>query len=341
MTKRIGDHHDHLQSGEIRNAIAHLVAGNPGSPVEGQWWYNTSTRTFNFRSNTANIVLGRLDQISAPTADVSLGSQKITSLAAGVAGTDAVNLNQLQDAIAGLAWKDSVRVATTANGTLTTAFANGQAVDGVTLATGDRILLKNQTTASQNGIYVVAASGAPTRATDADTATDIRGATVFVEEGTANAGALYTLSTDPPITIDTTALTFVQFGGATSYTAGGGIGLTGSQFFVTAGTGLTQDTDGISLTSPVTIALGGTNATDAAGAKTNLGFMTRYTTTIGGAATVTVTHNLNNLAVIVQVYDTATGAMEDVGVTATGVNAVDISFSYTPSAASKRVVVIG
>jgi hypothetical protein len=58
--------------------------------------------------------------------------------------------------VAGLSWKQAVRAATTANGTLATAYANGQAIDGVTLATGDRILVKNQTTASENGIYIVA-----------------------------------------------------------------------------------------------------------------------------------------------------------------------------------------
>lgn len=93
------------------------------------------------------------------------------------------------------ATKRTVRVATTANGTLATAYANGQTVDGVTLVTGDRILLKDQTTASENGIYVVAASGAPARAADMPTAFDAAGSVVVASgEGTANPLAIYICS---------------------------------------------------------------------------------------------------------------------------------------------------
>lgn len=131
--------------------------------------------------------------------------------------------------LTGLSWKQSVRAATTANGTLATAFANGQVVDGVTLATGDRILLKNQATGSQNGIYVVAASGAPTRATDADTNAELPTATVFVREGTTNADTQWTCTNDA-ITLGTTSVVFVQVAGAGTYSGGTGITLTGNQF---------------------------------------------------------------------------------------------------------------
>jgi hypothetical protein len=114
--------------------------------------------------------------------------------------------------LAGLSWKTAVRVVTTANGTLATAFANGQTVDGVTLATGDRILLKDQTTAADRGIYTVNATGAPTRATDADSGAELVNATVFVSEGTANADTQWTCTTNAPITLGTTGLTFVQSG---------------------------------------------------------------------------------------------------------------------------------
>ena len=115
----------------------------------------------------------------------------------------------------GLDVKQSVRVATTANGTLATAFANGQTVDGVTLATNDRILLKNQSTGSENGIYTVNASGAPTRATDFDANSEVTGgAFFFVEEGTVNADNGFALTNDGAITVGTTALTFTQFSGA-------------------------------------------------------------------------------------------------------------------------------
>ncbi|MBL8752279.1 MAG: hypothetical protein JNK15_03175 [Planctomycetes bacterium] len=104
-------------------------------------------------------------------------------------------------------WKQSVRVATTTNGTLATAFANGQTVDGVTLATGDRILLKAQSAAADNGIYTVNASGAPTRATDGNTGTKLVSAHVPVEQGSANADTVWVCTTNS-ITLGTTAQTW-------------------------------------------------------------------------------------------------------------------------------------
>jgi len=118
--------------------------------------------------------------------------------------------------VAGLSWKQAVRAATTAAGTLATSFENADVIDGVTLATGDRILVKNQATASENGIYVVAATGAPTRATDADAGAELVNATVYVSEGTTLADTQWTCSTNAPITVGTTSLSFAQL------TAGGG-----------------------------------------------------------------------------------------------------------------------
>jgi phage-related tail fiber protein len=97
--------------------------------------------------------------------------------------------------------KDAVLVATVVAGTLATSFANGQAVDGVTLTTGDRILIKNQSTGSENGIYTVNASGAPTRAVDCDVNSEMEDAVVWVSKGTANADTQWKMVTDGPITI--------------------------------------------------------------------------------------------------------------------------------------------
>lgn len=116
-------------------------------------------------------------------------------------------------------WKTAVRIATTANGTLATAYANGQTVDGVVLATGDRILLKNQTTGSENGIYTVNASGAPTRSTDSNTGALMLGAAVAIEEGTTNQDTTYLCTTNAPITIGSTSLTFATFGGSAGITS--------------------------------------------------------------------------------------------------------------------------
>lgn len=110
----------------------------------------------------------------------------------------------------GFQLKAAVRAATTANGTLASAFENGDTIDGVVLATNDRILIKNQTTLTENGIYTVNVSGAPTRSTDADTGAEILNASVLVLEGTLNAHVKYTNSTVGPITLGADDIVFVQ-----------------------------------------------------------------------------------------------------------------------------------
>lgn len=114
-------------------------------------------------------------------------------------------------ALAGLRWKTPVRAASTANGTLATAFENGDTLDGVVLATGDRILLKDQSAGAENGVYVVAASGAPTRATDADSSAELVSMAVMVEQGTANADKAFVCTNNATITVGTTALVYVAF----------------------------------------------------------------------------------------------------------------------------------
>lgn len=167
--------------------------------------------------------LNRLDQLAAPAADVSLASHKLINVIDPTGNQDAATKSYVDAAVLGLSWKASVRVATTVAGALATAFANGQTVDGVALATGDRVLVKNQAAGAENGIYVVAASGAPTRATDADSASDILQASVFVREGTVNADTQWTLTTNSPITIGATALTFTQLSTGATVSAGPGI----------------------------------------------------------------------------------------------------------------------
>jgi hypothetical protein len=144
----------------------------------------------------------------------------------------------------GLDVKASVRAATTANITL----SNTQTVDGVALAVGNRVLVKNQTTGSENGIYVVA-SGAWTRAADFDSNGEVTsGAFTFVEEGTVNADSGWVVSTDGAITVGTTAITFAQFSGAGQITAGNGLTKTGNTLDVGAGAGITVGADSVGLT---------------------------------------------------------------------------------------------
>jgi hypothetical protein len=125
-----------------------------------------------------------------------------------------------QEILDRLAWKEPVRVATTADGTLASAFDAGSSVDGVTLAEADRILIKDQTADDENGLYVVQASGAPVRTSDLDDNAEPLGAAVLVMEGSTNADSAWICTTDSPVTIGTTGLVFAELGG------GGGAGHT-------------------------------------------------------------------------------------------------------------------
>lgn len=204
-----------LNQNEIINAKIQLLASDPASPQDGQVWINTSSWTLKLRLNGVTIALGRLDQITAPNGSVDANNQRIINLGTPTAAADAVTKAYVDGLLAGATdYKESVRVATTTNITL----SGTQTIDGVSVVAGDRVLVKNQTTASENGIYVVA-SGAWTRATDFDTSAEASpGALIPVEEGTANGDKLFIHATNGPVTLGTTSLTFV------SLTAGGGSG---------------------------------------------------------------------------------------------------------------------
>jgi microcystin-dependent protein len=160
-------------------------------------------------------------------------------------------------AASGFKWKDPVRIATTANAALATAFENGDTIDGTVLATGNRILLKDQTAQTENGIYTVNASGAPTRATDADDGAELTRATVYVQAGTANIATQFT-NTNTSITVGSTNITFSLIAAGTTYTAGTGLQLSGQQFSVA--------NDGIGATQIATGAVGAAElATNAVG----------------------------------------------------------------------------
>lgn len=136
------------------------------------------------------------------TGNQNAGGQVLTNLGAPAAATDAARLQDVQS----IPWKAAVRAATAGNIALT----GIQTIDGVALIAGDRCLVKNQTTGSQNGIYIVAA-GAWSRSTDCDSAIELQSCVVCVNEGTVGADTRWACTTDS-ITLGTTALTFVNIG---------------------------------------------------------------------------------------------------------------------------------
>jgi len=199
------------------------------------------TGTLQTAAQTNVTSVGDLNGLTiAASQTVSMGSNKITNVTDPTADQDAATKAYVDAVKTGLDVKGSVRVATTANGTLASAFANSQTVDGVSLSTGDRVLIKNQSTGSENGIYTVNASGAPTRATDFDSNSEVTGgAFTFIEEGTINSDSGWVMSNNGAVTVGTTALAFVQFSGAGQISAGAGMTKSGNTLDVIGGTGIT------------------------------------------------------------------------------------------------------
>ena len=221
----------------------------------------------------------RLDQLAAPTGSVSLNSQTITNLAEPVNSSDAATKSFVESTAQGLDVKDSCVAATTANITISTALNNGDTLDGVTLSTNDRVLVKNQSTASENGIYVVGSS--PARADDLAAGADAAGFFTFVEQGTVNAdNGFVCTSNKGSAVVGTNNLTIAQFSGAGQVTAGDGLDKSGNTLSVDlkANGGLVIESseiavklDASSITGTLAVSDGGTGATSASAARTALG----------------------------------------------------------------------
>jgi hypothetical protein len=238
---------------------------------------------------------------------IDANNQRITSVGTGVSPSDAINLAQLQSAINGLSWHGAVRAASTGNVTIATP---GAAIDGVTLATGNRVLLKNQTTATENGVYVFNGASSPlTRAADGVQGTLNAGAAFYVDEGTVNADTSYTLTTDDPITVGTTSLAFGKFsGGGIAYTAGLGLLLSGTQFSV----------DFSKIAQKLAFNVGD-----------------------GSSSSITVTHNLATLDVMVQLVLVSTGETIETDTVRINANSVQFTFPSPPPSNGYRALISG
>ena len=222
-----------------------------------------------------------LSQMAAPTGSVSFNSQNITNVADPVNAQDAATKGFVEATSQGLDVKDSVKAATTGNITISTALNNGDTLDGVTLSTNDRVLVKDQSTASQNGIYIVGSS--PARADDLAAGSDAAGMFTFVEQGTVNAdNGFVCTSNKGSAVVGTNNLTFAQFSGAGQIVAGDGMDKSGNTLsldlksnggLVFESTELALKLDASSITGTLAVGDGGTGATAASGARSNLGLV--------------------------------------------------------------------
>ena len=218
----------------------------------------------------------RLDQMAAPTGSVSLNSQKITNLADPTGDNDAANKGYVDGVAQGLDVKDSVVAATTANITL----SGTQTIDGVSVVADNRVLVKNQSTGSQNGLYLCKA-GSWVRTDDLAAGADAAGMFTFVEQGTANGDKGFVCTTNKgSATVGSDSLAFSQFSSSGDITAGDGLSKSGTELsvdlksnggLVIESSELAVDLAASSITGTLAITDGGTGATSASAARTALG----------------------------------------------------------------------
>ena len=291
----------------------------------------------------------KLNEMAAPTASVSFNSQNITNVADPVNAQDAATKGFVEATSQGLDVKDSCVAATTGNITISTALNNGDTLDGVTLSTNDRVLVKDQSTSSQNGIYVVGAS--PARAADLAAGADAAGFFTFVEQGSVNAdNGFVCTSNKGSAVVGTNNLTIVQFSGAGQITAGNGLDKSGNTLsvdlksnggLVIESTEIAVDLGASSITGTLAIGDGGTGATSASNARTNLGLV------IGtdvephsDKLTELATMAQNTSEALADLTNTEVAILDGATVTTAELNIIDgnTSASSTTLAAADRIV---
>ena len=312
-----------------------LVQGGDAGTLDGQdgVWYldranHTGTQAAATISDLATVVKAyRLDEFASPTAAVAMNSQRITGLADPTSAQDAATKAYVDAARSGLDTKQSVRAATTAalpantrSGNVLTASANGAlpAIDGVTLVVGDRLLVKDESTGANNGIYTITTVGDAsnpfvlTRASDADSSAEVTSALfMFVEEGTTNADSGWTLTTNDAITLNSTALTFVQFSGAGQIIASTGLAKSGNTLALDTANGYGVRRTGVDVGD-------------------------------GSATSYLITHNFGTRDVAVQLrLSSGTYAQVLCDVEYTTINAITLRFASAPTTNQYHVIITG
>ena len=215
----------------IANAItlgsSSLNLGETTTAIAGLTEVTVDQLNFNGRTISSTDTNGDISLSPNGSGVVNVNNSRISNVTDPTQAQDAATKAYVDAVKQALDIKDSVRVATTAAITIASDLNVNDTIDGVALADGDRVLVKNQTDASQNGIYLAGSS--PVRSADANASADVTsGMFCFVEEGTVNGDNGFVLTTNDPITLDTTDLTFTQFNGAGQIIAGDALSKSGN-----------------------------------------------------------------------------------------------------------------
>jgi hypothetical protein len=270
-----------------------------------------------------------------PTADITIGGFKLTNVATPTTSTDAANKGYVDGLIQGLDAKGSVKAMATAN--VTVSNPGTSTFDGITLTSGDRLLLNSQTAPAENGIYIFNGSGsALTRATDMDAWTEVPSAYTWVEQGSTNGDSGWVCTADQGGTLGTTAISFTQFNGAGTISAGNGLQKVGSTISVledTTSSGLSVTSSGLKIknngsslnlsTSGIKISDSGSNGQVMIGNASNAATFTTLSgdiSTITGAGVVTLATTIAKPGTNYQANETPSGTINGSNTTFTLAN---------------------
>ena len=204
---------------------ANLTAIGDLAKTDGNFIVGNGSTWVAENGSTARSSLGLGTISTQASSSVSISGGSITGLGAPSSGSDAATKTYEDDLVAGLKTRIICRAATTANVTLSSDLQNGDTLDGITLATGNRVLVKNQSTASQNGVYTVVASGTASRDTDFDAIGELAGQLVIIQEGSTNAEKMFLCTTDSDASLGSDTITFTEVQPANV----GDVTLTGTQ----------------------------------------------------------------------------------------------------------------
>ena len=273
---------------------------------------------------------------------IDLANQRGINASDPSGATDIATKQYVDNVARGLAWKPEVTVATTgalptgtySSGakTFTVTATGSQSIDGHPLILGDSVLVKDQATGSQNGVYTVTTAGAVgvslvlTRRNDADSTAELaNGLTVSVMQGTVNNDKVYNLTNDAAPILDTDALVFGVVGGGTPLSAGNGINIVGSAITVNPAAG-----------GGISVAAGGVSVD-----RTKVPFL--YATNIGDGSTtlITVTHGLNTTDIVPMCKDNSTGEYVWPNIKAATANTATYEFATAPTSNQYRAIIHG